>query len=140
VLAVTQVLGAALRIGAGRWSDHVRERMRPLRQLATTLAISLAVTALLLDAPLSLLLPAFVVAGALSLSWNGLAFTATAELAGRARSGAALGFQQTALSVASTGAAPLFASVVDASSWSIGFGLAALFPLAGLAVMRQLTV
>jgi hypothetical protein len=29
---------------------------------------------------------------------------------------------------------------VDASSWSIGFGLAALFPLAGLAVMRQLTV
>jgi sugar phosphate permease len=140
VLAITQVLGAALRIGAGRWSDHVRERMRPLRQLATTLALSLAATSLLLDARLGLLLPAFVVAGALSLSWNGLAFTATAELAGRARSGAALGFQQTALSVASTGAAPLFAAVVDASSWTVGFGLAALFPLAGLAVMRQLTV
>jgi sugar phosphate permease len=140
VLAITQILGAALRIAAGRWSDHVHARMRPLRQLATTLAVSLAVTALLLDAPLMLLLPAFVVAGALSLSWNGLAFTATAELAGRARSGAALGFQQTALSVASTGAAPLFAVVVDASSWTIGFGLAALFPLAGLAVMRQLTI
>jgi hypothetical protein len=114
--------------------------MRPLRQLASALAISLAATALLLDAPFELLLPAFVVAGALSLSWNGLAFTATAELAGRARSGAALGFQQTALSVASTGTAPLFAGVVDASSWTIGFGLAALFPLAGLAVMRQLTI
>jgi len=140
VLAVTQIFGAALRIAAGRWSDHVHARMRPLRQLATTLAVSLAVTALLLDAALVLLLPAFVVAGALSLSWNGLAFTATAELAGRARSGAALGFQQTALSVASTGAAPLFAAVVDASSWTVGFGLAALFPLAGLAVMRRLTV
>ena len=140
VLAITQIFGAALRIAAGRWSDHVHARMRPLRQLATTLAVSLAVTALLLDAPLVLLLPAFVVAGALSLSWNGLAFTATAELAGRARSGAALGFQQTALSVASTGAAPLFAIVVDASSWTVGFGLAALFPLAGLAVMRQLTI
>ena len=140
VLAITQIFGAALRIAAGRWSDHVHARMRPLRQLATTLAVSLAVTALLLDAPLVLLLPAFVVAGALSLSWNGLAFTATAELAGRARSGAALGFQQTALSVASTGAAPLFALVVDASSWTVGFGLAALFPLAGLAVMRQLTI
>jgi sugar phosphate permease len=140
ILAVTQVFGAALRIAVGRWSDHVHKRMRPLRQLATTLAISLAVTALLLDAPFAVLLPAFVVAGALSLSWNGLAFTATAELAGRARSGAALGFQQTALSVASTGAAPLFAAVVDASSWTVGFGLAALFPLAGLAVMRQLTV
>ena len=140
VLAITQIFGAALRIAAGRWSDHVHARMRPLRQLATTLAVSLAVTALLLDTPLVLLLPAFVVAGALSLSWNGLAFTATAELAGRARSGAALGFQQTALSVASTGAAPLFAIVVDASSWTVGFGLAALFPLAGLAVMRRLTV
>ena len=140
VLAVTQIFGAALRIAAGRWSDHVHARILPLRQLATTLAVSLAVTALLLDAALVLLLPAFVVAGALSLSWNGLAFTATAELAGRARSGAALGFQQTALSVASTGAAPLFAAVVDASSWTVGFGLAALFPLAGLAVMRRLTV
>jgi sugar phosphate permease len=140
VLAVTQIFGAALRIAAGRWSDHVHARMRPLRQLASTLAVSLAVTALLLDAALVLLLPAFVVAGALSLSWNGLAFTATAELAGRPRSGAALGFQQTALSVASTGAAPLFAAVVAASSWTVGFGLAALFPLAGLAVMRRLTV
>jgi hypothetical protein len=113
--------------------------MRPLRQLATALAVSLVLTAIVLEAPLAVLLPVLVVAGALSLSWNGLAFTATAEAAGRARSGAALGFQQTALSVASTGAAPLFAAVVDTTSWGVGFGLAALFPLAGLAVMRGLS-
>jgi sugar phosphate permease len=136
ILALSQLFGAALRILAGRWSDHVRTRMRPLRQLATALAASLVVTAVVLEAPLGVLLPAMVVAGALSLSWNGLAFTATAEVAGRARSGAALGFQQTALSVVSTGAAPLFAAVVDGSSWAVGFGLAALFPLAGLAVLR----
>ncbi len=139
VLALTQLLGAAMRVLAGRWSDHVQARMRPLRQLATALAASLVLTAALLDAPLGLLLPSLVAAGALSLSWNGLAFTATAEVAGRARSGAALGFQQTALSVASTSAAPLFATVVDATSWGVGFGLAALFPLAGLAVMRGLS-
>jgi sugar phosphate permease len=136
VLAVTQVVGGLLRIGAGRWSDYVRVRLRPLRQLATALAVSLVVTAILTNAPLALLLPALAVAGALSLSWNGLSFTATAEIAGRARSGAALGFQQTALSVASTAAPPVFAAIVDAGSWSLGFGLAALFPLAGLAVIR----
>jgi sugar phosphate permease len=136
VLAITQVVGGALRIAAGRWSDHVRARLRPLRQLSTALAVSLVVTAILTNAPLGLLLPALAVAGALSLSWNGLSFTATAEIAGRARSGAALGFQQTALSVASTAAPPVFAAIVDAGSWSLGFGLAALFPLAGLAVIR----
>jgi sugar phosphate permease len=139
VLAVTQVMGGLLRIAAGRWSDHVRARLRPLRQLSTALAVSLVVTSILTNAPLALLLPALAIAGALSLSWNGLSFTATAELAGRARSGAALGFQQTALSVASTAAPPVFAAVVDAGSWSLGFGLAALFPLAGLAVIRGLT-
>jgi sugar phosphate permease len=136
VLAVTQVVGGVLRIAAGRWSDHVRARLRPLRQLSTALAVSLVVTAVLTNAPLALLLPALAVAGALSLSWNGLSFTATAEIAGRARSGAALGFQQTALSVASTAAPPVFAAIVDTGSWSLGFGLAALFPLAGLAVIR----
>jgi hypothetical protein len=102
--------------------------------------VSLVVTAALTEGPLAVLLPALVAAGALSLSWNALSFTAAAELAGRARSGAALGFQQTALSVASTAAPPLFAAVVAASSWGVGFGLAALFPLAGLAVLRRLAI
>jgi sugar phosphate permease len=140
ILALIQLVGAALRIASGRWSDHVRERIAPLRQLALALAVSLVVTAALTEAPLAVLLPALVTAGALSLSWNALSFTAAAELAGRARSGAALGFQQTALSVASTAAPPLFAAVVAASSWGVGFGLAALFPLAGLAVMRHLEI
>jgi sugar phosphate permease len=140
ILALIQLLGAALRILSGRWSDHVRARIAPLRQLALALAVSLVVTAALTEGPLAVLLPALVAAGALSLSWNALSFTAAAELAGRARSGAALGFQQTALSVASTAAPPLFAAVVAASSWGVGFGLAALFPLAGLAVLRRLAI
>jgi MFS family permease len=140
VLALIQLMGAVLRILSGRWSDHVRERIAPLRQLALALAVSLVLTAALTEAPLAMLLPTLVAAGALSLSWNALSFTAAAELAGRARSGAALGFQQTALSVASTAAPPLFAAVVAASSWGIGFGLVALFPLAGLAVLRRLAI
>ena len=53
---------------------------------------------MLLEAPLWLLVPSLVVAGVLGLSWNGLSFTAAAEAAGRARSGAAIGLQQTFLS------------------------------------------
>jgi MFS family permease len=109
-----------------------------LRQLSTSLAIALVATAALTTAPLAVLLPALVVAGALSLSWNGLSFTAAAELAGRARSGAALGFQQTALSVSYAATAPLFAAIVDAGSWRLGFALAALMPVAGATVLRRL--
>jgi sugar phosphate permease len=140
VLALMQVLGAALRIGSGWWSDRVRSRVPPLRRLGLALTASLALTAALTDADLALLLPALVVAGALSQGWNALSFTATAELAGRARSGAALGFQQTAL--AATGAATpvAFAAVVAAASWPAGFGLAALLPLAGAIVLRKLAI
>jgi MFS family permease len=140
VLALMQVLGAGLRIAAGRWSDVVGRRVGPLLRLSFALALALASTAALTDAPLAVLLPALVVAGALSLSWNGLSFTATAELAGRARSGAALGFQQTALSLASAATPPAFASIVESGSWALGFGLAAVLPLAGVGVMRRIAV
>jgi hypothetical protein len=86
------------------------------------------------------LLPWGLLAGQLASSWNGLSFTAAAELAGRARSGAALGFQQTALSVAAAATPPLFALLVEQGSWALGFGLAALLPLAGIGLMRRLTV
>jgi MFS family permease len=138
VFALTQLLGAGLRVAAGHWSDRVGARVAPLRQLSTALAIALVATAALTTAPLAVLLPALVVAGALSLSWNGLSFTAAAELAGRARSGAALGFQQTALSVSYAATAPLFAAIVDAGSWRLGFALAALMPVAGATVLRRL--
>ncbi len=139
VLAVMQVLGAGLRIASGLWSDRVGARIGPLLQLCFALAVSLAVSAALTEAPLAVLLPVLVAAGALSLSWNGLSFTATAELAGRARSGAALGLQQTALAVAAASTPPVFASVVEAGSWGIGFGLAALLPLAGAGVFRRVS-
>ena len=52
VLAVVQALGVAGRIGAGRWSDVVGSRLRPLRAIALVVAVLVAVTAALVDAPL----------------------------------------------------------------------------------------
>jgi sugar phosphate permease len=140
VFAVIQALGAVARVVTGRWSDRLKARIAPLRRLALGLSVSLATAAALLSAPLQILIPVFVVAGALSLSWNGLSFTAAAELAGRRRAGAALGFQQTALAITSAAAPPAFAAVVEAGSWSLAYGLAAAMPVAGIAVMRQLAL
>jgi MFS family permease len=140
VLAGIQAAGAVLRIAAGRWSDRLGARIAPLLRLSFAFAAALALTAALTSAPLALLVPALLLAGALSQSWNGLSFTATAEIAGRARSGAALGFQQTSLAAAAAVATPVFAATVEASSWGIAFGLAALLPLAGAGLVRRIAV
>ena len=139
VLAAIQVGAAALRIGAGRWSDVLGSRAVPLRRLGVATALATGAVAALSGASLWILVPAFVVAGGLSMSWNGLSFTAAAELAGGRRSGAAIGFQQSVLSGVGAAAPVAFAALVAATSWRAGFALAALFPLVALPLLRRLT-
>jgi sugar phosphate permease len=136
VLAAMNILGIGARIASGRWSDHVRSRVGPLRVLGLLIAAGTAAVALLVDAPLGVLVPVLTVAGVLSLSWNGVAFTAAAEMAGVGKSGAALGFQQTVLGVISSLATPAFAALVVVTSWRIAFIAAALFPAVGLLALR----
>jgi sugar phosphate permease len=138
VLAAINVAGAALRIGLGRLSDRIGSRLRPLRTLSLGLAGSMAVAAVLTEAPDTVLVVALVAAGALSVGWNGLSFTATAELAGRERSGAALGFQQTALGLGGMVAPLAFAGLVGATSWPVGFAVLALLPLGAFATFGPL--
>jgi sugar phosphate permease len=138
VLAGAQAIGAVLRLAVGRWSDVLGSRIVPLQRIGLAVFATLAAAALLLDAPLAVLLPLLVLTTALSAAWNGLSFAAAAELAGRARSGAAIGFQQTALSVAGIGVPPAFALAVEATSWRLGFAAAALCPLAGWAMLGAL--
>jgi MFS family permease len=138
VLGAVQVVAVVMRVGAGRWSDMLRTRIVPLARIGIAMTVALALATALLKAPLALLVPAFVVAGSLTMAWNGVAFAAVAELAGRARSGAALGVQQTVLSLGGVAAPLAFAAVVSASSWSLAYGLAAAFPLAGWLVLRTL--
>jgi sugar phosphate permease len=138
VLAVSQMLAIGFRIGAGRWSDLLRSRVRPLRWIGLAVAAGMIATAALAGGPLLLLVAALALAGGLSMAWNGLSFTAAAELAGATRSGAAIGLQQTVLSGIGVAAPVLFAASVSASSWSFAFLAAAAFPLAGWAVLRPL--
>jgi sugar phosphate permease len=130
-LAVLQVGAIATRISAGRISDAMRARIRPLRWIGLASCVGVLLTAIVADAPTALVVPVMVVAGAISMAWNGLSVTAAAELAGVSRSGAAIGFQQTSLAVAGVIIPIWFAYVVDAASWPTGFALAAIGPFVG---------
>jgi sugar phosphate permease len=135
LLASINVLAIGARIGSGRISDRMRTRLRPLRVIGIALGAATAAVAILVDAPLAVLVPAFAVAGVLSMAWNGLAFAAAAEAAGASRTGAALGFQQTLLGVVVAAAPPVFAAAA-ASSWRLAFALAAVGPLLGVICLR----
>ena len=138
VLAVAQVIAVFLRVGVGRWSDVLRSRIVPLRRIGIATTAALAAAAILLGASDAVVVSLLVLATALSAAWNGLSFVAAAELAGAARSGAAIGFQQTVLSVTGIVVPPLFAATVDASSWRLGFAAAAVAPVLGWAVLGRL--
>ena len=91
---------------------------------------ALALVAVLSDCADWILVPALVWRPAV----DGLerpSFTIAAEIGGR-RSGAAIGFQQTALSAVGVVAPVVFAATVSRSSWPTAFALAAVFPLAGV--------
>ena len=138
MLAAIQLCGIGARIGAGRWSDVAGDRIAPLRAIALASATLTFVTALLVGAPLWLLVPSLVATGVFAMSWNGLAFAAATEIAGRARSGAAIGLQQTVLNAVGAAYPPLFGVLVAATSWGWGFASIALLPLAGRHVLRAL--
>jgi sugar phosphate permease len=137
VLAAIYVLAVAARIGSGTISDRLGSRLGPLRLIGVALAIATAAVAAAIDAPLALLIPLFVVAGVLSMSWNGLAYATAAEAAGSARTGAALGFQQTLLGLVVAGAPPAIAAVAE-HSWRLAFLVTAAGPAFGVAILQRL--
>ena len=131
VFAGGQVLAAAFRVGGGRWSDLMGARIVPLRQVGLAIVAVMLATAALADGPAWLLVPILILAGGLTMAWNGLSFTAAAELAGAVRTGAAIGVQQTVLATIGIAAPVLFAATVASGSWPLAFAMAALVPLAG---------
>ena len=138
VLAAIQVLSVAGRIYAGRWSDRRASRLLPLRRLTALLVVGMVAVSALADAPAAVLVPVLILAGAVATSWNALSFTAVAELAGHARSGAALGFQQTGIVLANSVTPIAFAAIVAASSWQIGYAAIVVCPVAALYVFSVL--
>ena len=138
VLAAIHVAAAVMRILVGRWSDRAARRIAPVRAAGACGAALIALTGLLADAPTPVVVLALVAAGATMSSWNGLAFTAAAELAGPSRAGTAMGFQNTAVAISSAAATPLFGVLVQAGSWRLAYLSITVAPLAGWWVLRPL--
>jgi MFS family permease len=135
MVTVAQVLGAGGRIAAGRWSDLVGYRLRPIRTIALGAAATMALLALTdwLDSPLSVAM--MVIASVVTVSDNGLAFTAIAEIAGPFWSGRALGTQNTSQLLASGIAPPLFGGLIGIAGYPVAFAVCALLPLAAIPVV-----
>jgi sugar phosphate permease len=137
-LAAVQVGAAVARIAVGRWSDLQERRIAPLRHAGLAGALLLALAAVLSSAPSIVLLPVLLAGGIAISSWNGLAFTAAAELSGRDRAGTAMALQNTVVSLLGAAASPLFGALVDLTSWGTAYLVAALAPLVGWLVLRPL--
>ena len=120
LLALVAIGGAAGRLAAGRWSDVVGSRLAPMRLIAVASCVSMLLVGVTASAEVSLVVLALAVGSIISVADNGLGFTATAELAGRAWSGRALGVQNTMQSVAAFATA----SLVGALAGSVGFAWA----------------
>ncbi|MGW4095373.1 MFS transporter [Mycobacterium sp. NPDC004974] len=129
LVTVAQLLGAAGRIAAGRWSDVVGQRLRPIRTIALAAAATMGLLALTdwLGSPISVAL--IVIASVITVSDNGLAFTAIAEIAGPFWSGRALGTQNTSQHLATASSAPLFGALIGAAGYPAAFAVCALLPL-----------
>jgi len=137
-LGALQIVGALVRIVAGRRSDREGLRIAPMRRIAArNFGLLLAVGALA-AAPGVILYPVLAVAAVSTMSWNGLAFTAAAEISGRARAGTAMSMQNTLISVGGVLAPTAFGLIVEVTSWNAAYALLALAPLAAFVVLGPL--
>jgi MFS family permease len=128
-LAVIQVIGAGGRLGAGYWSDRVASRLRPMRQLAVASAAVMLLAAAGDRSWSWLVVLAIAVGAVITVADNGLGFTATAEFAGSAWSGRALGAQNTAQNIAAALTPPLLGLVIGGANYAVAFAIAAVFPV-----------
>jgi MFS family permease len=130
VVIVAQVLGAVGRVAAGHWSDRVGARLRPIQIISVAAAVAMLVLAVTdhLDSPLSVAV--LVVASVITVTDNGLAYTAIAEHAGPFWSGRALGIQYTGQMLTMAGTPPLFGAMIAVAGYPLAFAVSALFPLA----------
>ena len=129
LVTVAQILGAAGRIAAGRWSDVVGSRLRPIRIIAAAASASMMMLALTdaLDSGWSVAV--MIVASVVTVSDNGLAYTAIAEIAGPFWSGRALGTQNTSQLLTAGLTPPLFGALIGAAGFPVAFAVCALFPV-----------
>ena len=140
LLAATQLAGAASRLLVGWWSDRVGSRLGPMRIVAAVVGLVMAALASLAWIGASVAVAALAVAAVVTVTSNGLAFTAVAERAGPRWAGRALGVQNTFQNVIAALVATPLALLIGAagggaSGYALAFGAVVIFPFVAAAVI-----
>jgi MFS family permease len=129
LVTVAQILGAAGRVAAGRWSDLAGSRLRPIRVIAAAASASMMLLALTDALGSGWSVAVMIVASVVTVSDNGLAYTAIAEIAGPYWSGRALGTQNTSQLLTAGVTAPLFGALIGAVGYPVAFAVCAVCPV-----------
>jgi sugar phosphate permease len=137
-LGVTQLGAALARVAAGRWSDLRGERIEPFRRLATGAGVLLLAATALSPAPAAIAVPVLMAGGIAAMSWNGLSFTAAAEISGRRQAGKAMGIQNTSMRIVAAGVPVALGALASEVSWAMSFAVMGLTPLLARVVLEPL--
>ncbi|GAA4234016.1 MFS family permease [Streptosporangium album] len=130
LVAAAQFGGAAGRLLCGRWSDRVGSRVRPMRRLALVNGTVMALLATAAQVGAAAATPLLIAALIISMSGNGLAFTAVSELAGSSWAGRAMGVQNTAQNLVSAATPGAVGALITGTGFATAFGLAGALALA----------
>jgi sugar phosphate permease len=135
LLALAQVGGAAARLTAGWWSDRVASRTGPLRLVSLVIAVTLAALATATATGSASAVALLVAASIVTVSPNGLAYTAVAEYAGGSWAGRALGIQNTGQNAVAALTPPLVAILVATRGYAPAFLVAGALPVLAAALV-----
>ena len=139
LLAGAQIGGAGIRLTAGWWSDRAGSRLGPMRSLCLATCGVLLLLAVGAVSGSALAVLAVLIAAILTVSTNGLAFTAVAERAGQAWAGRALGVQNTAQNICAAATPPVMATVITGVGAVSGYS-AAFSAIVGLPLLAALVL
>jgi sugar phosphate permease len=131
LLGGSQLLGALGRAAAGRWSDRVGSRLRPLRIITFATSPVMLVLAITDHAGWGIAVAFMAIASAIAGD-NGLTFVAIPEVAGPFWCGRALGTQNTVERLVVAIATPVFGAMIGMAGYPLAFAVSGLFPLAAL--------
>ena len=134
LLFAFQIAGAAGRVGSGVWSDRVGSRLGPMRVVAAVAAITMIAAGIGAANHWVLAVIALGVGVVVTVADNGLGFTATAELAGSAWAGRAMGVQNTGQNLTAALTPPLLGALIAAHGFGPGFAIVAVFPVLAVIV------
>ncbi|MDX3386073.1 MFS transporter [Streptomyces niveiscabiei] len=119
LLFAVQALGAVSRVASGRWTDRRGGRHRRTLVIAYSWIIAACFAALALceSGPAWLAAALMVLAGLLSCGWHGVHYAEIAIMAGKERSGTALGMENTMVFAGAFLTPLVIPGVLAATSW-----------------------